>query len=157
MSESELELACRQVKIRGFRIEILEIEEALLEFDGVDQACVIVREDTPNDKRLVAYLVMNSQKHSIDGLPSPTSAAAPESKGDKKEDVVIGVANKNLANQLKRHLKDRVPEYEIPSAFVFVAAMPLTQNAKINRSILPAPTYSETRADDLQPPKTVCD
>jgi amino acid adenylation domain-containing protein len=95
-----------QVKIRGFRIELGEIEAVLNKHPQVQQSVVIVREDIPENKHLLAYLV--------------TSDKALKS------------------NQLREDLKQKLPEYMIPSAFVFLETLPLTPNGKIDRKALPA-------------------
>jgi natural product biosynthesis luciferase-like monooxygenase protein len=97
-----------QVKIRGYRVETEEIEAVLCAHAGVREAVVLAREDTPGDKRLVAYAV--------------AQPAAPVTSGD-----------------LRRYLKERLPDYMVPSAFVMMPSFPQTSNAKVDRKALPAP------------------
>ena len=95
----------QQVKVRGYRIELGEIEAALQAHPGVEACAVVVREDQPAEKRVVAYVVMNGA----------------------------------VAASFREFLKDRLPEYMIPSAFVEMDLLPLTPNGKVDRKALPAP------------------
>ncbi len=47
------------------------------------------------------------------------------------------------AGELRSFLKEKLPDYMVPSAFVFLNALPLTPNGKINRGVLPAPDPSQ--------------
>ncbi|HEU0052513.1 MAG TPA: condensation domain-containing protein, partial [Longimicrobium sp.] len=64
-----------QVKIRGFRIEPGEVEAAIAAYPGVREARVMMREDRPGDKRLVAYVVGSVE---VDGLRAHLGQSLPE-------------------------------------------------------------------------------
>ena len=115
-----------QVKIRGFRVELGEVEAKLVRHEDVREAVVLVREDTPGQKRLVAYVVLNEHH---DGSSLPT------------------------AEILRSHLKSTLPEYMVPSAFVVLEAFPLTRNGKVDRERLPAPQGTAYIKKDYAPPQ----
>ena len=90
-----------QVKLRGFRIEPGEIEAALAAHPEVSSTIVLLREDHPGDRRLVAYAA-------VKGAPESGAGAA------------------ELLEYLRRHL----PEFMVPSACVVLQQLPLNTNGK---------------------------
>jgi non-ribosomal peptide synthase protein (TIGR01720 family) len=134
----------QQVKIRGFRIELGEIEAALGQAPGVRESLVMVREDVPGDKRLVAYVVPTT-----DHRPPTTdlSDKVTRRQGDKVSVEAEGseITPSPLhpftpsSQGLRTFLKDRLPDYMIPAAFAVLERLPLTPNGKVDRKALPVP------------------
>jgi amino acid adenylation domain-containing protein len=104
-----------QVKVRGFRIELGEIQTILLRHELVKDAVVVAHEDLNGDKRLVAYVV-------------------PHQPG-----TLTGTDRGILAGRFRDYLKQRLPDYMLPSAFVLLEKLPLNPNGKIDRNALPVP------------------
>ncbi len=99
-----------QIKIRGFRVELGEIEAALRRHPAVREAVMLFRSNQDG----------SDQKQLVAYLVTHP--------GDRPRN-----------SDLRNFLKQTLPDYMIPSSFVFLAALPLTPNGKIDRKALPAP------------------
>lgn len=113
-----------QVKIRGFRIEVGEIMGILAQHPGIQNCVVLPVEDLPGGKRLVAYMVA-------------AEGAEP-------------VAADTLRGFVRQHL----PEYMLPTYFVWLDALPVNANGKLDRSALPRPTGRPDLATGYVAPST---
>ncbi|PYQ62552.1 MAG: hypothetical protein DMF53_12725 [Acidobacteria bacterium] len=98
-----------QVKIRGFRIEPVEVEAVLGTHPSVAECIVVPRRGAEGVGLTLTAYLVRR----------PGSALTPR--------------------QMRGHLKARLPEYMIPSAFVELGALPRTPNGKVDRAALPAP------------------
>ncbi|MBE9185474.1 amino acid adenylation domain-containing protein [Microcoleus sp. LEGE 07076] len=119
-----------QVKIRGYRIELGEIEAALCQHPQVREAVVIVREDIPDDKHLVAYVIPDGikEKSEIHNLKS---------------------------SELRQFLKQKLPGYMVPATYAVLESLPLTPNGKVDRRVLPQiDTNSEDITENHVAPRT---
>jgi len=93
----------QQVKIRGFRVELAEVEAALGQHPAVREVVAVAREEAPNLKALVAYVV-------------PRQGMRP------------------TTGELQRFVRERLPDYMVPSAFTLLDTIPLTPHGKVDRA-----------------------
>ncbi|HLA07467.1 MAG TPA: amino acid adenylation domain-containing protein [Anaerolineales bacterium] len=115
----------QQVKVRGFRVETGEVEVALAGHPAVRQAVVVARREGSSEASLVAYVV-------------------PAEEGKEMEPL-----------RLREFLRQKLPEYMIPSAFVTLVALPMTPNGKVDRKALPAVSHDRpARQATYEAPRT---
>jgi|SRR5690554_1386670 len=101
-----------KLKVRGMRVELQEVEGALCLLHEVDQAVAKTFEDDEHNSYLVAYIVRESGHEKI------------------------------TASDMRRLLRDKLPEHAIPSKYCFLKNLPMTPNGKIDRAALNAPDSS---------------
>ncbi|MEO1386362.1 MAG: amino acid adenylation domain-containing protein [Cyanobacteria bacterium J06634_6] len=118
----------RQEKIRGFRIELSEIESVLEQHSSVQQAIVLAWEETPGNKRLVAYVVPHK---------------------DGKTESKLRSHSYKLMPRLRSYLQNKLPSYMVPSAFTLIDVLPLTPNGKIDRRALPSPSADRPALNEV--------
>lgn len=121
LASGEIEFLGRrdgQVKVRGFRVELGEVEAALRADEAVRDAVVVTLADQTGNLGLAAYVV----------------AANGNGQG-----VRVG--------ELREHLKRRLPDYMVPSAFVMLDELPLNANGKVDKRALPDPKQFETERE----------
>ncbi|GCE13518.1 non-ribosomal peptide synthetase [Tengunoibacter tsumagoiensis] len=141
-----------QVKIRGFRIELGEIEAILRQHWTVQEAIVLARKETQGETRLIAYIVpkahdqemikqLREKEPSLEGLDGATELSLEE-------------LQRYLLPLLRRFLKERLPNYMLPTAFVFLDRFPLTPNSKVDQRALPHPEVQTNSTDTYVAPRT---
>jgi amino acid adenylation domain-containing protein len=108
-----------QVKIRGHRIELGEIESVLMQHSAVNQAVVVPFDEFVRDPE--------NPKSKIE---NPKSLIAYVVSQDKPEPTI---------SELRYFLQSKLPDYMLPSSFVFLDALPMTSNGKLDRKALPPP------------------
>ncbi len=118
----------QQVKIRGFRIELKEIELAIRQHNAISEAVVIADLNQDGIANLFAYVVSN---HST--TEESTKAT--------------------LIDEVRHTLEKQLPNYMIPSHFVFLKSLPINPNGKIDKRSLP-PVQAETLGIQFVAPQT---
>jgi len=113
-----------QVKVRGFRIELGDVETALMTVPTVRAAVAAVREQSPGDVRLWAFLV-------------PRSADSPPEVAE-----------------VRKHLRGLLPEYMIPQRMELITEIPRTPNGKVDRRRLPFEDVVSSLSQEVHEPET---
>jgi L-aminoadipate-semialdehyde dehydrogenase len=136
-----------QVKIRGFRIELGEIDSHLAAHPLVRENVTLLKRDAYEEPTLVSYFVPEMKRY-YQWL---------EERGakDNSEDTsMVGLLKrfKYLRDDVREHLKKKLPAYAVPSVLVPLIRFPLNPNGKIDRPALPFPEPGQLAAAGARRP-----
>ncbi len=136
--------ADRQLKVRGFRVEPAEIENVLAGHPDIGQAAVVATGRGPGDTRLVAYYTWRRP-----------GGVTPRDPLDHGGAAGPPIPPRPGPGDLRRFLRERLPGYMIPAAFVALDQMPLTPGGEPARDALGQPGTCPARHDQPGPgPRT---
>jgi acyl carrier protein len=138
------------VKLRGYRVELDEVAAVLAQHAAVQECVLLLREDRPAERQLVAYVVPGV----VGAVREPPLQGVSEQPTDTDAAVLIPDP-RSLIPDLRTYLAARLPEYMLPAAFVLLERLPLTINRKVDRKALPAPELDRRALERaFEPPQT---
>ena len=130
-----------QVKIRGFRIELGDINSQLSQHMLIRDSVTLLRRDKLEEPTLVAYIVPEVNRW-------PKWLQENDIQDLEADDSMIGMLRRfrPLQNELRIHLKGKLPSYAIPTHFIPLRKLPLNPNGKVDKPALPFPDIVEITA-----------
>ncbi|KAF2017345.1 large subunit of L-aminoadipate-semialdehyde dehydrogenase [Aaosphaeria arxii CBS 175.79] len=136
-----------QVKIRGFRIELGEIDSHLAAHPLVRENVTLLKRDAYEEPTLVSYIVPE-MKRWYQWLEERGA------KDDSQDTSLVGLLKrfKYLRDDVREHLKKKLPAYAVPSVIVPLQRFPLNPNGKIDRPALPFPEPQQLAAAGARRP-----
>ena len=130
-----------QVKIRGFRIELGDIKSHLSQHKLIRDSVTLVRRNKDEEPILVSYIVPELKEW-------PTWLADRELKDSPEDDTMVGMLKRfrPLQDDVRNHLKGKLPSYAVPTHFIPLRKLPLNPNGKVDKPALPFPDITEITA-----------
>ncbi|QRN99307.1 amino acid adenylation domain-containing protein [Archangium violaceum] len=121
LPEGEVEYLGRldsQLKVRGMRVELGEVQAVLASYPGLRDVAVVPRSDVVPGELRLVAYLVAAQGEG----PSFT--------------------------ELRAFLRERLPDYMVPTAFVMLPALPLNPSGKLDARALPAPSTVQPKSED---------
>ena len=137
-----------QVKIRGFRIELGEIDSHLAAHPLVRENVTLLRRDAYEEPTLVSYIVPEMKRW----FQWLEERGATESVTEDTSMVALLRRFKYLRDDVREHLKKKLPAYAVPSVIIPLIRFPLNPNGKIDRPALPFPEPKQLAAAGARRP-----